>query len=191
MSDNECFALLETKGPVHCWSTPVDNSRTIDEISESTRKAIRNCINGKAKWPLVLTGDPGAGKTLAGLCMIDEYGGWYATLADLHGLTLIVREDGGLWYPAPTGLKATERDIWDDWCRKNLTVLDEIGKRGPTSSQDETLQRAIDLREGKPSVVISNVLMDGLRGIYGERIYSRLQRGTVLSLKGDRRQTPS
>lgn len=123
------------------------------------------------------------------MCMIDLYGGWRIGLSKLHKMTLQILSRGGLWYPPPNGQRAFEDELWHDWRFTNLAVLDEIALREPTPAQYDTLISAIDHRLGKPFVVIANCPIDDLRTLYDDRIYSRLNCGTVLSLKGDRRQT--
>ena len=80
-------------------------------------------------------------------------------------------------------------DIWDAWRNAHLVVLDEVGARDKVSDHHrETIKYALDHRQGKPAVVISNHLtVTHFAGLYGDPIASRLASGTQAWLKGDRR----
>lgn len=167
---------------------PADKPRYFDLIDDSARATICEVTSGNMDWPLVLLGETGSGKTCAGLCLHDIFGGWFADLADLHQSVLDVRE-GLVSWSGPAGIRINVREFWSLWEKANVTILDEIGIRSPTDAQYETFKRAIDRREGKPLVAISNLSLDGLSRVYDDRIASRLSGGTVLTLTGDRRQS--
>ena len=87
-------------------------------------------------------------------------------------------------------MKITERQVWEEWSSARLTVLDELGIReAVTSASYEVMAKAIDSRENKPAVYISNLPLDGIKQVYDRRISSRLAAGTVITMSGDRRVT--
>ncbi len=162
-----------------------DKPRNRNGIAPHLREVINELVQGREPWPLFLHGEQGSGKTCAALCTIDAYGGWYLTLTELTEL-LIGAQQGSLSWS--TGHKRTVIDIWKDWRSAHLAVLDEIGQRPePSPFEYDVVKRALDEREGKPLIIVSNSSIDALCGQYDDRIGSRLAFGTVVELEGDRR----
>lgn len=185
------YAIVEgcaklRRGPKPPFNQKRDKVRDLGLIDAGVWMQITGLVVGKALWPLFLHGEAGSGKTCIGLCLNDEYGGWLVEFPELLDLLLRIQR-GEFWYSGPTGGRAYARDVWDDWTKANLTVLDEIGLRAPSDFSFETLKRLIDVREGKPAVFISNLSLSDIKGLYDDRIASRLASGTVIELQGDRR----
>ncbi len=155
-------------------------------IDPGLRKVIGGCVRGNSPWPLVMTGEAGSGKTCAGLCIADFFRGWYTTFTHLHA-NVLMSKNGDLWCRGPAGVRIWERDLWDRWASANICILDEIATRKPTDSQYDTLKIALDKREGKPLVAISNLTMEEISTVCDDRIASRLDWGTRHTLSGDRR----
>ena len=153
------------------------------------RKAIGEVVAGREPWPLFLFGGVGTGKTRAALCLYDSCRSWreYYALPDLCN-ALIAASKRELWDPE-TGQWKTVAQIWAAWRNASLTVLDEIGARQTVSDfQYETTKIAIDAREGKPCVFISNLGPDQLATIYDDRIVSRIMAGTAIEMTGEDRR---
>ncbi len=188
LSDGESeLRCVLVPGPPAWLHKPRSKYRTREGIDPRLRADIRRCVAGEADWPLLIWGAAGSGKTCAGLCMVDSFGGWAVDLPDLHDLVLKARArllfNSGGFAETLGGIGG----VWDTWRRASLTVLDEVGQREPTDAQYDTLKRALDLREGLPVVVISNLPMPKLKRVYDDRIVSRLSAGTVVGLTGDQR----
>lgn len=179
-------------GPVFPLVELPAKERRLVEVVSDIRLTVLDLMYAQRPWPLVLLGETGSGKTCASLCMIDWWGGWFTTLADLQKLFNAAR-DGRIWWPGPNGGQCFERELWVAWSKCSLCVIDDIGARQPTDAQFETLLTAIDKREGKPLVVTSNLTVPQLGEVYDARIASRLNanEATVLTLKGDRRLVPA
>lgn len=163
--------------------------RTIAGIPPVLRAKFRAASEGRLRWPLTVLGGVGTGKTCAALCLLDHTrSNRYATLAGL-GDDLIRADRGELWHSGPNGAKISAGEIWRAWERVELVVLDEIGTRSKaTDFQYETLKRAIDAREGRPAVFVSNLGLNAIRSLYDDRIASRLAAGEVVELQSaDRR----
>lgn len=187
-SNHRQFVLRHARNAV--FHNPCRNiQRTVERVAGPLRKIINDLASGSADWPLFLCGETGTGKTCAGLCVIDHYGGWYTTLQELNELRLRV-DRGEEYWSGPHGDRVTIVELWDMWGLANVTVLDELGIRTPTEPQYETLKRAIDLRENRPAIFISNLSVGDMSNVYDDRIVSRLSAGTVPPpLVGDRRLT--
>jgi hypothetical protein len=160
------------------------------EIDPDLRATINAVITGQGLWPLTLLGAVGGGKTRAALCLADGVvgTGWRATYHTVGTLCedRIAAQQGRLvWGDS----EISEWGFWARWRESILTILDELGTQGRVSDfARQTVQQAIDAREGKPCVFISNMGLDQLSRLYDDRIASRLAAGTVYELTGpDRR----
>ena len=156
--------------------------RTWEYVGEKRRAQIREVLKGDKPWPLVLLGPAGTGKTCAALAVTDGVlcARIYCAVQELvDGLVVMQQERGGfMWF-------RNDFDFWREWDQAALTVLDELGTRQASDFHYATAKRAIDRREGKPSIVISNSPLADLATLYDERIASRLSAGTVLEFSGE------
>ena len=168
------------------YTPPEQPERVRGKIDSKLRATIQELADGSVRWPLLLLGEAGSGKTCAALCMIDLFGGWYVTLPELCALVIRAQQGELSW---SSGYRRFESDIWSAWRRARLVVVDEVGARTTVSDHHyETIKYALDIRQGKPAVFITNhLLVAVLAGLYGDPIGSRLGSGTQEWLKGDRR----
>lgn len=166
------------------------------QVPLSVRQAIKRLSEGGASWPLVLTGQPGTGKTSAALCMLDWGRGIYLTAQSLCESAIFAMKGELLQLPhyepprdGQDRRPVTHTLLWRALEDAYLLVLDEVGMRGKVSEHHyDCVKRAIDAREGRPLVVISNLSLPELLPIYDDRIISRLAGGTVVPVYGpDRR----
>lgn len=140
----------------------------------------RSLVEGIHPWPLYLYGPPGCGKTSAILALTDHVQhAVYMTaalLAERHLADITGR-----------GPKLN----WDSLGRScQLFVLDELGVREKVSDTAyEVTQKALDLREGMPLIVCSNLDLQRLAKVYDARIADRCAAGVQFELKGDSRRT--
>jgi DNA replication protein DnaC len=145
-------------------------------------KTLSSLVNGESPWPLLLTGPPHSGKTCAALCVIDDFGGWYITVPEFCE-RLIAAQRGELEYRGEGGItKQTPRDVWREVRRVSLFVLDELGMREVSDHHYDCVKRALDAREGKPAIYISNLSLVQLLKLYDDRIRVRLASGTAVTL---------
>ncbi len=157
---------------------------------------IRGLVSGASRWPLLLWGPPGRGKSCAALCLLDHVigddpfrfayqtaGGLALMLDDARRGRLVRRIDG-----EPS--RSIEADLLWRWLEHlPLVVMDELGRRDkPSAPSVEAVQDLIDRRGIKPLVVISNLFIEDLGSIYGAPIASRLGSGTVFRLEGEDRR---
>ena len=159
-------------------------------MSSQVRSVIDDCVSGKSQWPLVMFGEAGSGKTCTALVLADWAGSAkYTTQVQLCS-DIIAANKGQLRWSG--GHAKSAREIWSAWKNANFTVLDELATRKTvTDFQYETIKQAIDLREGQPSIVISNLSIKEIDSVFDDRIASRLRGGTIIELSGDRRVQPT
>lgn len=179
---------LRVRSPL--WPMPTKH-RHVEEVERPVRQVFREVIHGRAPWPLFLYGEAGAGKTCAGMCLVDAVGaGIYATLPDLCRAFADAQFDRIAFMEYGAERVRSEGELWRDWSRANVCVLDEIGSRQAVRDHEyAVLRKALDLRidAEKPLVAISNLDPAALAKTYDDRIASRLASGTVAELQGDRR----
>lgn len=155
--------------------------RDSNSVTESLREPLLRVVMGYDSWPLFLYGPAGTGKTCAALVLCDHYLGQYWKLDDLCSeLRADIKRNKD---------DQREWDIWDCWSRWQLAVLDEVGVRDhPSDFEYGVVKRCIDLRSGKPLIVMSNVDIDEIERLYDDRIASRMSAGTVVRLQGEDRR---
>lgn len=155
--------------------------RESELVTAALRTPLKACIDGKADWPLLIHGGPGTGKTCAALVVCDYYLGQYWAVPDLCDE---LRRD----FDRGWGDKRTF-DLWEQWERWPLAVLDELAIRQRASEFEyDTVKKALDLRVHKPLILVSNIPPSGIVRSYDDRIASRCCAGTVFKLDAkDRR----
>ena len=168
------------------WCCVPATTRLWDGVADAVKATLLDLIVGRLEWPLLITGEVGSGKTCAGLCLFDYFGGWFTSLGELHERVLAIR-DKRLFWTGVASCVVTLSEYWILWHDCNVCVLDELGVRSPTDAQYDTLMLAINGREEKPFVAISNLPPSELATVYDDRIASRLAAGTVLEMVGDKR----
>jgi hypothetical protein len=152
---------------------------------------------GRSRWPLFVTGCAGSGKTNV-LRVVCDYGsGLYGTLDDwFDGLLACVRGEARerSWSGE---LEVTPALYWRRLAEATLVAVDEVAHRGNVVAHhfgtpyDHAgfLKRLLDVREGLPLLVASNLPLEAAGAAYDERVASRLGAGSVyMMMSGDRRQ---
>lgn len=151
---------------------------------------LRALLRGEARWPLLVTGPAGTGKTCACLALLDYVvGAAYQTVPGFCAL-LIESQQGRLeWSSGGHGGKLWPAQLWAKWRESSLACLDEIGARATvTDHHYETVKACLDERQGRPLIAASNLDLATIGKLYDDRIASRLAAGTVLQLEGEDRR---
>ena len=134
-------------------------------------------VHADAAWPLYIYGNPGSGKTCIAALIYERCTRrpmW--SRADDFLLEYVDRGDGR---------KALQAKVRGTPC----LFLDDLGVRPPTPPMLQAIFDVLEMRKGRPVVIVSNHDLRKLSEIYDERIVSRLSAGTVLEIRGqDRRK---
>lgn len=173
--------LLKT--PVVRVQKTVD--RSMAAVDDRLRAVFRRLTAGQAKWPLLLHGSVGSGKTLAALSLCDYMLGFpYFTTAE--DLTNNVYDLSAYCWQRSKGI---------DEDRTALHVVDEVGVGHPRSDphmrEYKAMKRFADNREHyaqRCAIYISNVDPDALKRVYDKRIANRITCGEVFELTGESRR---
>lgn len=134
---------------------------------------------------LLFLGEPGTGKTFAACCianaLIDEgYSVKVKTFAEIASMLQ------GTW---------DKQDIYDELCKYDLLIVDDLGAERDTSYMDEIIYNVIDTRNAvhKPVIVTSNItakeFSEGSQDVAKNRVYSRLYEMCLpVQVKGEDRR---
>lgn len=126
---------------------------------------------------LVLQGNPGTGKNhLSSAIMIHVIENGYSAL----------RIKASQFLDEYWSKEFKERDPWlKGMANIDLLVIDEIGRSSNGKSANDAFFRLIDDRYEamKPTIVISNLSFEGLKGVLGEAATDRLREGGGIGLK--------
>lgn len=162
--------------------------RVRELIAAQIADAMARCCTAQSPWPLLLYGDAGTGKTCAALHLIDraKCAVAYRVYSDLCESARAAMMGELFEHGSHGSYRVTVEDVWRGWDAAGLAVLDEIGTRNKvTDHQYEVLKRAIDKREGRPTVLISNLSPKRIAELCDDRIASRCCAGTVVWVDGD------
>jgi DNA replication protein DnaC len=124
---------------------------------------------------LLIVGTTGAGKTHLA-CAIGN------ALMSLRRTVLfctvseLMDEFGATWR---RDAQHAERDVVQAFAAADLLILDDVGVQNGSNAEQITLYRVIDARYrlGKPTLVSSNLDLDGTRKALGDRSFDRLREG--------------
>ena len=146
--------------------------RQADQVQQMLR-----AVQRESAWPLYIYGNPGSGKTCIAALIYEAFTRrpvW--SRADDFLLEYVDRGDGR---------KALQAKVEGTPC----LFLDDLGVRPPTPPMLQAIFDVLEMRKGRPVVIVSNHDLRKLSEIYDERIVSRLSAGTVLEIRGqDRRK---
>lgn len=176
--------------PCRMYGEPLPaKERDAGQLCPLLGDCMRRCFDGESHWPLFIWGEPGSGKTCAGLLACDEYGGLYVTLEDACDRIRLIKKGELTWRNNHgRGGVLTEKDGWTDWHTPPFAVIDEIGERESSDFRTATFKKILDIREQLPTILISNLDLDGIQEMYDRRIRSRMGAGTIIETSGDRRE---
>ena len=154
--------------------------RDIKARNEAQQQAIDKALSiGKAiteggnAGNLILCGSVGTGKTLISGSLVSALvrDGHYAKIRTVSN---IVRTLKGAWR---RDCEYTEQQVIDDMVSLDLLVIDEIGVQFGSDTEKMFIFEIIDGRYNKmkPTILISNLAVDGIKELIGERCIDRLR----------------
>ena len=149
-------------------------------MNDSQKDAINTCsdigiaiMNNNKTTNLILSGSVGTGKTLIAGALVSSLirNGYYAKI---RTISHIIRTFKGSWGKAAT---YTEQDVIDDMIKLDLLVIDEVGVQFGSDTEKMFIFEIIDGRYNKmkPTILISNLSMPGIKELIGERCIDRLR----------------
>lgn len=155
--------------------------KTFDDYiceNEGQTKAKNDCIRYAENFPsdksLIMVGGVGTGKTLLASAMIES-------LVDKHKCEIvklieIVRELKATW---SKDSETSEEKIINWYTKLDLLIIDEVGSQFGSDTEKLFIFEIIDGRyqNMKPTIIISNLDINGVKDAIGERCVDRLREG--------------
>ena len=164
------------------------------EIPEEQRATIRNACN-QERWPLILSGSFGSGKTCAAACLYGQFSHlpmWYRCDDLLLQLatgrmgmitTEYLNDLGELTTAEVTYTKFVQR-----LGERSALFLDDLGIRKPTEAMYQAFFNILEWRKNKPLIITSNKSFSEIAQLYDDRIADRLAVGTLVKFTGRSRR---
>jgi len=180
------------------WTDPhLTNSRW-NRTDPEARAQVLAAI-GRSAWPLVLYGATGSGKSCLAACLFRWFPSpndprhpvlWVQAAAEVRALTTAWREGQAPVLSQTTDMVVERSEHWllSRMRDAAFVVLDDLGLRTPTESQQDAVLEIINARSGKPTVITTNLSMQRLAQTYDDRIVSRLAAGVAISVQGQDRR---
>lgn len=142
-------------------------------IASGYAENFRDCM--KSGRSLVFCGTPGTGKTHLAIGIAHQAitDGYSAGFISAMNAVRRVRES------YRRGSDETERQAIDAFARPDLLILDEVGQQRGTDDEAMLLFDIINARYEavRPTIVISNLDLAGIRKYLGDRSFDRLREG--------------
>lgn len=146
--------------------------------NEGQSKAKNDCERFVKEFPceksMVMVGGVGTGKTLLASAMLDS-------LVDNNRCEIIkvidlIRHLKSTWNKDSEN---TEEDLIKHYCKLDLLILDEVGSQFGSDTEKLFIFDIIDGRyqNMKQTVLISNLDIEGIKDVIGERCIDRLREG--------------
>lgn len=155
--------------------------KTFDDYictNEGQTKAKNDCVRYFDNFPsdrsMIMVGGVGTGKTLlasAGLdSIVDKY------RCEIIKVIDVVRELKSTW---SKDSNQSEEKLIQYYCHLDLLILDEVGSQFGSDTEKLFIFDIIDGRyqDMKPTILISNLDIDGIKECIGERCVDRLREG--------------
>ena len=142
--------------------------------AEAKRKAIQFKDSFPCQNSLLLLGSVGTGKTLLASaileCLADDY------RCDISKVIDIVRHIKSTW---KNGSEQSEEGAIQYYISRDLLIIDEVGSQFGSDTEKLFIFDIIDGRyqEMKPTILISNLDLEGVKNVIGERCLDRLREG--------------
>lgn len=155
--------------------------KTFDDYictTEMQTKAKNDCMRYVENFPtdksLIMVGGVGTGKTLLASAMLDS-------LVDKHRCRMIkvidlIRHLKDTW---KKDSESSEQEIIEYFVGLDLLILDEVGSQFGSDTEKLFIFDVIDGRyqDMKPTILISNLDIEGVKDCIGERCVDRLREG--------------
>jgi DNA replication protein DnaC len=163
--------------------------KTFDDYictNEGQTKAKSDCMRYVENFPsdksMIMVGGVGTGKTLLASAMLEA-------LVDKHDCGIIkvidlVRRLKSTWSKES---KDTEEGLIEYFCDVDLLIIDEVGSQFGSDTEKLFIFDIIDGRyqDMKPTILISNLDIDGIKECIGERCVDRLREGGGMMIAFD------
>lgn len=145
------------------------------------------------RWPMYVWGSTGTGKTTALAIAFSQVpltvDAMFIQFTKFCELVTRCRKDGeATEWIGDQCVTHTEGHLWYRIKCCQFLFIDEIGVRSDLDTRVEILQRILDERVGKPTLMTGNVPFLSLEAQFDSRVSSRISGGYVLEMTGQDRR---
>lgn len=177
---------------------PGYENSVVNAIDPKVLNALRQ-LQSSQRWPLVMTGPTGIGKTSAAAVLYGTFHQlpmWHRADDLLLAVSMGRKEGVQVDTLDHFGMTVRKSIKFQDFVNRVISCsclfIDDLGTRAPTEPMYGALFDLIEWRKDKPLCVTTNKNAVELAELYDDRIASRLSSGTVIKLNGaDRREQSS
>lgn len=152
---------------------PDENSQRVYDFFRDYADHLQDRID--AGTSVILTGRPGTGKTHLACALLFEAKkkGYSAFFINIRKLFRAVRDT---WRE---GAAESESQVIDRYVDLDLLVIDEVGVQAKSENEQCILYDILNGRyeNAKPTIILSNETLPGIKQIISERAYDRLREG--------------
>lgn len=153
------------------YRTETPEQKHIHDTCNSYAKRI---YDGEQVESMIITGKVGTGKTMIATCMINAL--YKSKQVLIIKLADMLRYIKGAYQ---NGAEYTEFQAIEKFAKYDLLILDEVGASRETDNDKLLIFDVIDGRYQNmlPTVIISNLNIDGIKEVLGDRVVDRLRDG--------------
>lgn len=150
------------------------NTADQKHVYDTCRDYAKRIYEGETVESLILTGKVGTGKTMIATCMINSL--YKSKRVKIIKLADMLRYIKGAYQ---SGAEYTEHQAIEGFSKFDLLVLDEVGASRETDNDKLLIFDVIDGRYQNmlPTVIISNLNIEGIKEALGDRVVDRLRDG--------------
>lgn len=151
-------------------------------VYDSVHGLAKGIYEGKQVPNLILTGKVGTGKTMLANCTINAL--FKSKKVKVIKLQDMLRKIKGSYQQ---GANYTEEEAIENYASYDLLILDEVGVSRDTDNDKILIFDVLDGRYQSmlPTMIISNLNIDGIKETLGERVVDRLRDGGGILLGCD------
>ena len=162
----------------------VPASKAQSHALETLKSYSQEILKGKADNNIIIIGGVGTGKTIISSALVDSL--VERKSARIRKCIDLVRELKSTW---SKDSESTESEVIHHYSTLHLLVIDEVGVQFGSDTEKMFLFDIVDGRYQNmlPTVLISNLNMDGIKELVGERAVDRMREGggKLLVLDGE------
>lgn len=173
--------------PTRFVEKSLDNFAVKDAWQAQAKAKVKNYIDNLEQYAdqgrsLIFLGNVGTGKTHLAVSLLKAFlqKGGSGVFLSVSDLILDIRDSWG---------KGSAREKIELYASADLLVLDEVGVQAGTENERQILFSIINRRynEVKPTVLISNLNIQGFKDFVGKRIFDRLKEngGDLIAFTGN------
>ncbi len=151
-----------------------------------------NRCRQQRRWPLVVLGDKGVGKSVFAALAYRDWpdGSAFFLTAATAASQLKTAETQGIELP-DVQYRLTDQALLRRWCElAGLLVLDDLTNGLTFGTATKALWRIVNERADRPMIVTANGTPESVAEILGESLADRLAQGTRLLWPGESKRPP-